>query len=87
MKKKKEKGQPCMGMAGIIIDGVATIIVVGLSWLTSLLVLVTIFKIISFKKKKKTKKKKQKRWPCIGMAIVSGADVANIGIVVAHVII
>ena len=70
MKNKKEKGQPHMGMAGIIIDGVggmggvATVIVVGLSWLTSSLVLVTIFKIISFKKKKKkTEKKKQKHQP------------------------
>ena len=63
MKKKKEKGQPCMGMASVIVDGVggmggvATIIVIGSSWLVSSLVLVTIFKIISFKKKKKQKKK------------------------------
>ena len=50
MKKKKEKGQPRMGMAGVIVDGVggvggvATVIIIGSSWLTSLLVLVTIFK-------------------------------------------
>ena len=66
MKKKKEKGQPRMGMASVIVDGVggvggvATVIVVGSSWLASSLVLVTIFKIISFKKKKKKKQKKNK---------------------------
>ena len=58
-----------MGMAGIIVDGMggmATVFIVGSSWLALLLVLVTIFKIISFKKKKKKKnrkKKKQKCWP------------------------
>ena len=60
-----------MGMAGIIVDGVggmggvATVIVVGLSWLASSLVLVTIFKIISFKKKKKKKKKKKRNAPAM----------------------
>ena len=67
MKKKKEKGRPRMGMASIIIDGmgsmggVATIIVVGSSWLTLSLVLVTIFKIISFKTKKKKKTEKKNK--------------------------
>ena len=57
-------------MASIVVDGVggmggvATVIVIGSSWLASSLVLVTIFKIISFKtKKKKNRKKKQKHQP------------------------
>ena len=78
MKKKKEKGWPRMGMAGIIVDGVggmggmATVIVVGLSWLASSLVLVTIFKIISFKKKKQKKKNKSTGhgW-CAGVIVIA----------------
>ena len=66
-------------MAGIIVDGVggmggmATIIVVGLSWLASSLVLVTILKIISFKKKKNRKKKNKSAghgW-CAGVIVVA----------------
>ena len=48
------------GVATIIVDGMATVIIVGSSWLASSLVLVTIFKIISFKKEKKNRKKKTK---------------------------